>query len=348
MNRRIPAVFLASVSALIFAGCGLLRSHELTDQGMEANKQLDYQTAITCFNQAIEAGEDGLAAGRGKGIAYLGLADYENAVASFEAALSEAGGRLTDLSFDTDYYLAYAYYKNGRMEDAIALVNGIIAARPEEKNAFFLRGRLELEQGNYELATVDFDSVLALDPSDYDCILSIYKCLDEYGYTDEGGNYLKEAMVRDGESMSDYDLGRFAYYLEDYETAKNSLERARDSENAQPALFLGRTYEALGDYNYASTVYMDYIEKYGDSGEIYNQLGICRVRMQDYENALLAFQVGMEAEKEPCLQNLKYNEIVAYEYLGDFKRASSLMEEYRKHYPDDAKAEREWKFLKTR
>lgn len=348
MNKRIPAVFLSSVSALLFAGCGMFAGHELTDQGMEANKQLDYQTAITRFDEAIEAGEDGLAAGRGKGIAYLGLADYENAVASFETALSEAGGRLTDLSFDTDYYLAYAYHKSGRMDDAVTLLNGIIAARPEEKNAFFLRGRLELEQGNYELATVDFDSVLALDPSDYDCILSIYRSLDEYGYTDEGANYLKEALDRDNETMSDYDRGRFAYYLEDYETAKNCLERARDSEDAQPALFLGRTYEALGDYNYASTVYMDYIEKNGDSGEIYNQLGICRLQMQDYENALLAFQVGMEAEKEPCLQNLKFNEIVAYEYLGDFKKAASLMEEYRGHYPDDTKAEREWKFLKTR
>ncbi len=348
MNKRIPAVFLSSVSALVFAGCGMLASHELTDKGMEANRQLDYRTAVACFDEAIEAGEDGLEAGRGKGIAYLGLADYDNAVASFETALANAGGRLTDLSFDTDYYLAYAYYKDGRMEDAIALLNGIIAARPEDKDAFFLRGRLALEQGNYELATVDFNNVISLDPSDYDCLLSIFRCLDAFGYTDEGGNYLKEALDRDSEKMTDYDRGRYAYYLEDYETAKNCLERARDSENAEPALFLGRTYEALGDYNYASTVYMDYIEKYGDSGEIYNQLGVCRLKMQDYENALLAFQVGMEAEKEPCLQNLKFNEIVAYEYLGDFKKAASLMEEYLGHYPDDEKAEREWKFLKTR
>ncbi|MCR4705089.1 MAG: tetratricopeptide repeat protein [Lachnospiraceae bacterium] len=348
MNKRIPAVFLSSVSALVFAGCGMLASHELTDKGMEANRQLDYRTAVACFDEAIEAGEDGLEAGRGKGIAYLGLADYDNAVASFETALANAGGRLTDLSFDTDYYLAYAYYKDGRMEDAIALLNGIIAARPEDKDAFFLRGRLALEQGNYELATVDFNNVISLDPSDYDCLLSIFRCLDAFGYTDEGGNYLKEALDRDSEKMTDYDRGRYAYYLEDYETAKNCLERARDSESAEPALFLGRTYEALGDYNYASTVYMDYIEKYGDSGEIYNQLGVCRLKMQDYENALLAFQVGMEAEKEPCLQNLKFNEIVAYEYLGDFKKAASLMEEYRGHYPDDEKAEREWKFLKTR
>ena len=43
-----------------------------------------------------------------------------------------------------------------------------------------------------------------------------------------------------------------------------------------------------------------------------------------------------------------YNEIVANEYMGDFKRAASLMEEYLRKYPDDTDASREYIFLSTR
>ena len=45
---------------------------------------------------------------------------------------------------------------------------------------------------------------------------------------------------------------------------------------------------------------------------------------------------------------LEFNQIVAYEYTGDFKQAAVLMEAYLKKYPDDEKALREYEFLKTR
>ena len=48
------------------------------------------------------------------------------------------------------------------------------------------------------------------------------------------------------------------------------------------------------------------------------------------------------------MQVLKFNEIVAYEYLGDFKQATVLMQKYISTYPDDAKAQREYEFLQTR
>lgn len=48
------------------------------------------------------------------------------------------------------------------------------------------------------------------------------------------------------------------------------------------------------------------------------------------------------------MQVLKMNEIVAYERLKDYKKASVLMESYLKTYPDDEEAKREYIFLKTR
>ena len=68
----------------------------------------------------------------------------------------------------------------------------------------------------------------------------------------------------------------------------------------------------------------------------------------EYRKALDAFQAGMQLQNVTMMQTLSFNEIVAYEYLGDYRQASILMENYLKNYPDDAQAKREYEFLSTR
>jgi tetratricopeptide (TPR) repeat protein len=99
-----------------------------------------------------------------------------------------------------------------------------------------------------------------------------------------------EAGTKD---MTNYEKGRICYYLEDYENARNYLEKARDTGSAEAVLFLGRTYEALGDFNYASSVYLNYLGNDPSSAEVQNQLGICKMQMNDYEGALEAFEAGL-------------------------------------------------------
>ena len=70
--------------------------------------------------------------------------------------------------------------------------------------------------------------------------------------------------------------------------------------------------------------------------------------MEDYQAALTAFQAGLAIEGNQLMQVLSFNEIVAYEYLGDFKQATVLMQKYLGTYPDDEKAIREYEFLQTR
>ena len=73
-----------------------------------------------------------------------------------------------------------------------------------------------------------------------------------------------------------------------------------------------------------------------------------QVKGGDYEAALAAFQAGMNVEGNTVTQSLKFNEIVAYEYLGQYDKAKLAMEQYLALYPDDEKAQREAVFLKTR
>lgn len=336
------------MAAVLLSGCGAGERVSYTKQGMDAVEALEYEEALTYFESALEHEEDVRTLYRGMGLAYMGLTRYEDAIVYLEAALHESGGRVEDMDFDINYYLATAYYKNGRPQDAVKAYDAILALRPKEKDAYYLRGYVKLSQNDFEGAQADFDAAVAQDSRDYDQMIRIYTALEEYGYKDAGMVYLQNVMTANEKSISDYDMGRMCYYMGDYENARDYLSRLETAKDYGAALYLGRTYEALGDYNYASGIYAGYVENDQSKAEIYNQLGLCRMRMKEYSQALEAFQAAMNIEDNGMMQTLKFNEIVAYEYMEDYKTAATLMNSYLRSYPDDETAKREYEFLKTR
>ncbi len=346
--RKTNHLIIAVIILLMCTGCG---EEEKTDNyaaGMEAIQNLEYKEAVEYFNAASEDNADERLLNRGLGLAYMGMSQYEDAITYFENALKLSDGRLREIDFDINYYLATAYYRNGQAKEAISTYDAILALRPKEKEAYYLRGCVKLYGGDYEGASRDFESTINLDAQDYDRLIQIYIVLVDNGYKEVGREILSQAIEDNEKSMSNYDLGRIYYYLEDYENAKAYLLQVKISSDYEAALYLGRTYEALGDYNYASSIYNDYTLVDQTKAEIYNQLGLCYMQMGEYESALTAFQNAMNIENNEMMQSLKFNEIVAYEFLGDYKAAAALMNDYLKTYPDDETAQREYKFLKTR
>lgn len=346
--KKISIFTIGAVVMLLCAGCGADENKDNIGMGMEAIHDLEYNEAIRYFKDALADNEDERLVCRGMGLAYMGLSQYEDAIAYLEKALQLSDGSPRDIDFDINYYLATAYYKNGQAEDAIQVYDAILALRPKETEAYYLRGCAKLYSGDYEEAKQDFDMAIALDAQNYDRLIQIYNVLVDNGYKDVGKNYLEQAINDNEKSMSDFNLGRIYYYLEDYESARNSLLQVKISSDYEATLYLGKTYEALGEYNYASSLYNDYVLIDQTKAEIYNQLGLCRIHMGEYELALQAFQTAMNIEGNEIMQSLKFNEVVAYEYMEDFKTAAALLNNYLKSYPDDEDAQREYRFLKTR
>lgn len=349
MRMKKFAVYAAvcGMVTLFCTGCGAGKD-EYTKAGMEAIAELDYQTALENFSQASEAGESERLIARGQGIAHLALTQYTDAVDDFTRSLNESNGKVEDIDYDVNYYLATAYYKNGQYEEALAVYDAILALKPQEMDAWFFRGCVALKSGDYETAKGNFDKAIALGPKNYDQMIEIYNVFAGEGYSEVGKEILENAMNGAESSMSDYDKGRIQYYLQDYEAAKGSLGSANKDDDPQIVLYLGKSYEATGDYNYAISVYSNYLEIDNTQAQLFNQLGLCQMKMERYDDALKSFQSGMQIEGNELMQTLKFNEIVAYEYKLDFQTAATLMNEYLKNYPDDETAKREYEFLKTR
>lgn len=329
----------------VLTGCG--SQNENVAEGMKLISELNYQEALTEFGEATDNGENERLIARGKGIAYMGMLDYEKAIACFKEALAGSNGFIQDVDFDLNYYLASAYTKNAQYEEARQVYDAILALKAD-RNAYFLRGNVLLELKDFESAKQDFDKVISQDSKNYDRLVQIYQVLEHFGHQELGLEYLQNALDAGGTKMKAYDKGRIYYYMGEYQKAYIALEEARTEGKAESYLYLGKAYEATGDYNYASSVYQDYLSKNTDNAEMYNQLGLCELVKKDYQKALQAFQAGMQIENNDMMQDLAFNEIVAYEYLGEYKKAAVLLDSYLKLYPDDEKAKREQEFLLTR
>lgn len=329
------------------AGCGSSAGENIT-QGMQLIEQMDYEGALKSFEAATVNKENMQLVYRGQGIAYMGMTDYENAAACLEKALTLSDARLGQIDYDINYYLATAYYRGGQIDRAIAVYQAITDLRPGEKDAWYLKGTLELEQGDVEAAQADFEQAVRVDKADYDLLIDIFCSCSKYGQTQMGSAYLQTVLEDNSVRLSDYDKGRMNFYLGNYEDARVSLEKVKDSHGVSAVSLLGQAYEKLGDYNYAASVYSTYLENKQADAEIYNQLGLCKLKVGDYEAALNAFQAGLAMEGNSVMQSLRFNEVVAYEYLGQFEQAKLAMQQYLALYPDDVNAQRENVFLQTR
>ena len=346
-NRKKLAAVLAALALVLLSGCGSGKTDNV-DQGMALVEQLEYEEALKSFDAAVINGEDMQLAYRGMGLAYMGLSRYEEAVSSLQRALSYSDEKPDQIDYDINYYLATAYYKQGNLDAAKSVYEAVVALRPKEKTAWYLKGVVGLAQGDAQAASADFDMAVSIDPQDYDLRIDIFCSCAENGQQELGQGYLQAGLDGEDSRPSGYNRSRMNCYLGNYDTARNALENAMDTDSSSEVVsLLGQTYDQLGDYNYAASVYNNYLSQTPDA-QIYNQLGLCDLRIGEYEAALAAFQSAIAMEGNQMMQTLKFNEIVAYEYLGQFDQARLSMEKYLAAYPDDAKAKREYEFLQTR
>ena len=333
-RRGLCAAAVLLGAMVLLSGCAGVRESDAVSNAMLAIGDRDFEGAVKTLEAAEKDGEHSRSLFRALGIAEMGMGDYESAAGYLEKALTKSSGIPDDCDFDINFYLASCYFK---------------LMRPESVEGHRLRATVDLAEGDADAADADFRKAIELAPTDFDGMITAYETMKSYGQEEKGQAYLKEALDKPA-SMSDYDKGRMYYYLGDYDSAKASLEKAGKSENGsyRTTLLLGQTYEALGSHDYAADTYEKYLAGDQTHAEIYNQLGLCRLQLNNPKAALTAFQTGEKITGNAIMQSLRFNEIVAYERLGDFEKAATLIESYLKQYPEDTEAQREAIFLRTR
>ena len=345
-QKSFAKLIIGCLTSLLLTGCNA--DPTALSQTFDAISAHDYATAVSLTDTATAGGGGDKAILRARGIALLAQGDHAKAADTFIQALRTSNGLVEQTDIDISYYLAVAQYKMGDLDNARSTMDAILALRPKDDGAYFMRGKIELAQSDKEAALSDFDRTVTLAPSNYDRYVGIYEELCARGYESEASSYLEKAMSA-GSKLSDYNKGVLEYYLGSYTEARTDLENAKKSGNSENlTLYLGRTYEALGDTTYAMTLYEDYLRENSSAGRIYEQLSTCNLGKGDYDKALENIEAGLTLGNGEGDKGLKFNRVVAYEMLYDFDKAKKSMEEYLESYPDDEVALRENVFLSSR
>lgn len=346
---KIKSCLLALTAMTFISGCSGKESKNEGNiaLGMQAINEASYEVAEEYFNKSIAEGKNLELAYRGLGMTYMNTGEYEAAKEAFIQALGNGSFFVGDLEIDISCYLASAYYKLADYDSAIETYSNVLELSKKNDDVYYLRGVVNLKAGNEEAAIKDFDKAVSISPKNYDRYINIYKAFCEAGDKEKGKEYLEKASALLTDKQQ-YEKGRICYYMEDYNGAISALESLSESGDNSATLYLGKAYEALGDMNYAASLYEKYIQADETNGEVYNQLGLCKLNMGEYETALECFQKGIATGSGEVMQELLFNEASAYEYTSDFSTAKTKFSEYLAKYPNDENAKREYEFLKTR
>ena len=348
-NIRYAAAAAVVCAALLLGGCA---GSDAKNAYISACQELEngrFDEAVMKFSEVIDTGYYLSQAYRGLGLTQLAESNYADACVSFEKSLLYVDREDDSYIRDVNLYLAYARERQGQTDRTMEIYNTLIKKEPDTE-VLFLRGKLNLKNGNIKAARNDFDQAISLG-ADYDLYINIYQVYESVDKTGDGAYYLEEALEAASRNEDDlYNQGLVSYYLQNYEEAKDTLIRAvrKDSKDSRSVFLLGKVYLAMDDIADARAVFREHTGTKDTAAAAYNGLALCDIASGDYENALQNVEAGLEIEDESSIQGLLFNEIVIYEQMRDWKTAKSKAAAYVGRYPGDEAGLREYEFLSTR
>ncbi len=138
----------------------------------------------------------------------------------------------------------------------------------------------------------------------------------------------------------------------EYEASVDKFKEAakKDRDAGEAYRGIGIAEWELGQYEAARNAFEAALENGAEkTATIYNFLGNCEMQLGNGKAALNYYNLGMSLEDcgEEMLQEMRFNEIAAYEQCGEWENAKAKLAEYTADYPDDARAAREAEFFET-
>lgn len=324
------------------------------DYGFTLVKLGRYEDAIKEFQRILMEKEIAIVkqnnkkAYRGIGIAYLYAQSYEEAIKNFDLALEIT--ELKDLDTDILYYKGNALERSGNLEEASKIYTEILEIQKDDAAIYNARANINRILGNYEESIKDYDKAIEISKGDFDLYFGKFAALKELSRTSEAEEVLKIAAELPVHSEKDsFELAKVYFYQKNYDHAKIQLEQSLKNGFIEANYFLGEISIAEGNYKQAIEYFETFEESGGMvSGMFYNQLLTCYLNEEEYDKAKNTLKKAKKYSDVSIEQQLLRNEIILLEKTGDFNEAYEKMKKYLKRYPDDADAQRDATFLKTR
>ncbi len=241
----------------------------------------------------------------------------------------------------------------------------VIAHSISDKKEHRDKGIKAFNESSYEEALKEFSISINTEQwfsskMDYDTELYIAACYMRQGEYAEASKQYKK--LTDEYSSSKTSLDRdtimgmmfLADALEQANTGDISdatisqLKKEYEAGNVSMSIFLGTSYQQMGNYEEMVNYYTVYADKFGINTYIAYQLSAYYLDIGDTETATDYVNKGMNAEDDLYLDMLQFNDIIIteknHDYVGALNKARALTEAY----PDNETYKREYDFLDSR
>ncbi len=191
------------------------------------------------------------------------------------------------------------------------------ASLQKHRQEYAEQGIAALDSQNYEQAVTDFNAAIDLNHGKI-------------------GSFESQMLLYRAEAE---------YRSEDYKAALATYETlyGKDGQNETYRTGLALCLLETGDYDRALTLGVI-------PGQIYNRMAKDQINAGNYDEALNTIETGLSeaGADDEGRKELTFNQAVAWEYKGDYKKALEILENYDQKYTAEGNAARELAFLRTR
>lgn len=206
----------------------------------------------------------------------LGLLYWKNDRNEEARALFSELGQRSDNSFEVVLKVIQTYLETDRLEDGLVVIEGMLAAAPENSDLQYLSGVAYYGRKDFPNALQHFSRVQAGSRFYKDALVHIAFINQEQGDSDEAIAFLNEAIRSDPENAEyHYYLGTFLESSEAYAEAVVALNNAveRNPQETKYRFRLGVVYDKWGQKEASIEAMQDVIEIDPTHASALNYLG---------------------------------------------------------------------------
>ncbi|KIR03053.1 Tetratricopeptide repeat family protein [Lachnospiraceae bacterium TWA4] len=304
----------------------------------------DVETAKTIFKNGMVLDSSSIALKRGLALCSYLKKDYEDALTKFKEVndlTNDDELEIESLIYEARCLIALKNYK-----DAIDVYNELIELDNTNPTFYYERGCLFLRQESEDEAIKDFTNASKLSVDDIEMCWKIYSQYHMVGNDKQSDIYLDKALaISLNDDKTKRYKARFYYEKGEYKQAI-ALYDILSNQTIEDKVYKARAYQKANQVKEANTIFREIIRDYPMDDEGYRQYALYLLEEKKTKQAIKWLESGLEQCKTS--EALSYQLIIAYEQLGDFKKAREALLAYESKYGKSAKLEKERKFLEER
>ncbi len=249
-------------------------------------------------------------------------------------------GLLVQDTFErNDFTYGVALYQHGFLDQAAESFRQVIAAKPDDPNAYYNLGSLYLRRNRLDEAKGYLQRTVELRPGFAEAWNNLGMLAAQQGNTDEAIKDFQESIrIRPGYSTAHLNLGNLYRREKVFDKAQESLFRALSIRPDDPEIHysLGMLFAQQNDFESAAKYLEQAIAIRPDYPEALNNLGIVYVRRQDYRRAEDEFLTGIKVA--PAFDQSYLNLARLYAMQNDRQKARDVLQKLLLLQPDNASA----------